>query len=301
VYYLDFLQQILRPDQVLFDEPLKNHTTFKIGGPADAVALPDTMDQICKLIAALRESDTRYMVIGNGSNLLFSDKGYRGVIVKLSTNFASVSADGSSVRAYAGAALAQASQKAAQSSLSGLEFACGIPGTVGGGVFMNAGAYGGEIKDVFAEAQVLSTSGDIITLRAADMEFAYRHSRLQSSGEVLLTAEFQLAPGESAAIKAQMDDLNRRRREKQPLDMPSAGSTFKRPEGYYVGKLITDSNLRGFAIGGAQVSETHAGCIVNRGGATCVDVLRLIEHIQTTVQRQFGVLLHPEVRLIPER
>lgn len=291
------LLYVLQSFNVLYDEPLHRHTSFKIGGPADALALPESRDELRELLCVLKNEDIRHMIMGNGSNLLFSDEGYRGVIVKINRNMSKFSVSDDTVYTEAGALLSAVASEAMKSRLTGMEFASGIPGAVGGAVFMNAGAYGGEIKDVFIKAEIMSESGDISEFDNNRMEFGYRHSILQQSG-ILLSAAFKLRAGDYEAIKEKTNELTEARRSKQPLDMPSAGSTFTRPAGYFTGKLIMDSGLRGYSIGGAQVSEKHCGFIVNKGGATCDDVQKLIAHIQAVVFHAFGVELVPEIRII---
>ena len=292
------LRHVLNKYNVLYDEPLSGHTTFKIGGPADALVLPESRDGLYKLINLLKNCDIRFMIIGNGSNLLFSDNGYRGVIIKISRNMSDIDIKNNIIYTQSGAFLSKIAQEAMKASLTGLEFACGIPGTVGGAVYMNAGAYGDEIKDIFLSAEILADDGSVNTYNPDEMDFSYRHSRLSEYG-ILLSAVFKLQEGEYQSIKTKTDELTERRRSKQPLDLPSAGSTFKRPPGHFAGKLIMDSGLRGFSIGGAQVSEMHCGFIVNTGGASCSDVLRLIEHVQSTVLNCFNIELVPEIRIIP--
>ena len=293
---LKSLLHLLNAFNVLYDEPLRRHTSFRIGGPADALALPESRDELRELINILKKENIRFMIMGNGSNLLFSDSGYRGAIIKINRNMSNLSVSDDAVSAEAGALLSETAAAAMKSCLTGLEFASGIPGTVGGAVFMNAGAYGGEIKDVFVKAEVMSENG-VSEYNAEQMDFGYRHSAIQKSG-VLLSASFRLRAGSYESIKAKTDELTQERTSKQPLDMPSAGSVFKRPAGYFTGKLIMDSGLRGYTIGGAQVSEKHCGFIVNKGGATCEDVLRLIGHIQKTVFDNYNVVLEPEIRII---
>ncbi|MDR2649587.1 MAG: UDP-N-acetylmuramate dehydrogenase, partial [Clostridiales bacterium] len=270
---------------------------FKIGGPADALALPAGRDELRELLGVLRYENIRFMLMGNGSNLLFPDSGFRGVII-LTTRLSRITASNNMVYAEAGASVSETAAAAMKAGLTGLEFASGIPGTAGGAVFMNAGAYGREIKDIFSSAELLTDKGSIQTLSAAEMGFGYRRSIIQENGTVLLSAILKLRQGDYEAIKAQTDELTEARRSKQPLEMPSAGSVFRRPAGHYVGKLIMDCGLRGYSIGGAQVSEKHCGFIVNKGGASCDDVLRLIEHIQITVFNNFNVSLTPEIRII---
>ena len=291
------LLHVLKEYNVLYDEPLCGHTTFKIGGPADALALPESRDELRKLAGILKNNDVRFMIIGNGSNLLFSDSGYRGVIIKINRNMSKLNITDDAITAESGALLSVVASEAMKASLTGLEFASGIPGTVGGAVYMNAGAYDNDIKDIFLSAEVLDDDGSINKYGPEEMDFSYRHSKLSEYG-ILLSAVFKLQSGIFESIKAKTDKLTENRRLKQPLDMPSAGSVFKRPSGHFAGKLIMDSGLKGYSIGGAQVSEKHCGFIVNKGGASCDDVLRLIEHIQATVFNCFKIELVPEIRVI---
>jgi UDP-N-acetylmuramate dehydrogenase len=295
------LLKLLRQDQLLFDEPLKSHTSFRIGGPADVMALPENTKELSAVLSFCLSEGIRHMVMGNGSNLLFSDKGYRGAIIKLAKNMSGIEAKGEELRAQSGASLASLAARACSLGLSGLEFASGIPGTLGGAIFMNAGAYGGEMKDVFLSAEVVMSNGTIGSFEAPQMRFGYRTSVLQENGGIAARVSLILKPGVKEEIKAKMEDLNQRRREKQPLEFPSAGSTFKRPEGHFAGKLIMDSGLAGYSIGGAQVSMKHCGFVVGNTSASADDVLRLIEHVQSEVYKRFNVLLEPEVKIIPEK
>ena len=292
------LHHLLDGYNILFNEPLCGHTSFKIGGPTDALALPESREELFRLLNVLKNEKVPYMIMGNGSNLLFSDCGYRGVVIKIGSNMAKVNISNSSIYAEGGALLTAVSAEAMKAHLTGLEFASGIPGTIGGAVCMNAGAYDYEIKDFFESAEVLIDDGTIKSYSHNEMNFGYRISRLMTENTILLSATLNLKPGEYKAIKAKTDELTTIRRAKQPLDLPSAGSTFKRPPGHFAGKLIMDSGLRGYTIGGAQVSEKHCGFIVNKGGASCEDVLKLIEYIQNKVNNDFNVMLIPEIRII---
>lgn len=292
-------------DNVLMVEPMRDHTTFKIGGPADIMVVPETPEAVVRALDACSLASTPVTVVGNGSDLLVGDRGIRGVVVLLRENLSGVSVSGDRVTAEAGALLRDVALAAADAGLSGMEPLWGIPATVGGACFMNAGAYGGQTADVLetVEAYVPSKSGgrgSVHTFEARDLGFGYRRSRINSDGLVVLRATFKLVPDDAGIIRRSMDDFQARREEKQPLELPSAGSTFKRPEGYFAGKLIMDAGLRGASVGGAQVSEKHCGFVVNAGGATAADVRGLIEHVQTEVKRQFGVDLEPEVRMIGE-
>lgn len=296
---------------LLQDEPMKKHTTFRIGGSADYYAEPD-MSQISKLIEMAKACDMPVTVIGNGSNLLVGDKGIRGLVIGIGKGMSeievteAVAQDFTAqdnchiITAGAGAILAAVAAKAAEASLSGLEFASGIPGSVGGAVVMNAGAYGGEIKDVLIDATVLTTDGELKTVTRDELDLSYRHSIVPEKGYIVLSARFRLTPKPKDEIKSYMAELRAKRVEKQPLEYPSAGSTFKRPEGYFAGKLIMDAGLRGYSVGDAQVSEKHCGFVVNKGEAAAADVLTLIKDVQETVLKQFGVKLEPEVKMIGE-
>ncbi|MCL2462476.1 MAG: UDP-N-acetylmuramate dehydrogenase [Defluviitaleaceae bacterium] len=283
---------------------MKNHTSFKTGGPADVLVVPDTAAELSAVAADCRALGFPHMVIGNGSNLLFPDEGYRGVVIKTTgLNECAVGAgparpsDDAVIIAGAGVSMAALADKALEAGLTGFEFASGIPGTLGGGVYMNAGAYGGEIKDVFLWADVLTGDG-ITRLSAEDMQFGYRHSIIQDNGAVLLRACIALTRGVYEDIQAKMLDFGQRRRNTQPLEHPSAGSTFKRPEGHFVGTMIREAGLAGFTIGGAQVSEKHCGFVINKDGATSKDILDLIGHVQGVIMEKNGVWLEPEVRIV---
>ena len=282
--------------RVLENEPLARHTTFRVGGPADVLFLPESAQELQRAMELAREAGEDCLVIGNGSNLLVRDGGVRGLVIKLAGPMSGVSVEGTAIRAQAGASLSQVSRAALQASLTGLEFASGIPGSLGGALAMNAGAYGGELSQVVREAMVLM-DGRVQTLSREELAMGYRTTRVLREGGIVLSAVLDLKEGDASQIAATMDDLNRRRREKQPLSFPSAGSTFNRPEGYFAGALIEQAGLKGYAIGGAQVSEKHAGFLINRGGATASDLLRLIEYVQERVYAQSGVRLETEVRI----
>lgn len=279
------------------NEPMKNHTSFKIGGPADEFCEVTSEEEIKRLIDYASERGVPYTVMGNGSNLLVADGGIRGLVIKIARGFDEISASGEKITAQSGALLSRIASAAYRNSLTGLEFASGIPGTLGGGIYMNAGAYGGELKDVIESVTYLD-NGEIITKTADMLEFGYRKSSFTDKDYIILSAKLKLKKGNPDEIKEKTDDYRQRRTSKQPLDMPSAGSTFKRPEGYFAGKLIEDSGLKGFKIGGAQVSEKHSGFVVNAGGATAADVKALIEHIQKTVKEKFGVEMKTEVKML---
>lgn len=291
------LASVLDERLILCDETMKKHTSFKIGGNADFMVLPENMKQIKDVVSLLKDNGIRYTVIGNGSNLLVDDDGIRGVVIKLARNFSNVVVSGNTVIARCGVLLSRLANTALENSLTGLEFAAGIPGTLGGAVVMNAGAYGGEMKDVVAETTYLNADGEILTVSGADHGFGYRKS-IFGKDDIVLESTLILKVGDKDAISAKMAELNAQRRDKQPLEFPSAGSAFKRPEGYFAGKLIQDAGLKGYKIGGASVSPKHSGFIVSDGTATCADVLALIEHVQNEVYKQFEVKLEPEVRYI---
>ena len=291
---------LLGKDRVLVDEPMKRHTTFRIGGPADFFLLPSTVDEVRGILEICREEELPYFILGNGSNLLVSDKGYRGVIIQLYRNFSNISVEGNEICASSGALLSQIAAAARNASLTGFEFAGGIPGTLGGAVFMNAGAYGGELKDVLKEAVVMTEQGEILTLPVEKQDMGYRTSRIKKAGYLVLEARLVLKQGDMDKIRDITKDLTEKRVSKQPLEYPSAGSTFKRPEGYFAGKLIMDAGLRGYQVGDAQVSEKHCGFVINKGNATAADVLTLIENVREKVQEQFGVTLEPEVKFLGE-
>ena len=291
------LRSIVGEENVLVDEPMSEHTTFEVGGPADLFVTPEDIDEVREVVSAVRESGENYFLLGRGSDLLVSDAGYRGVIIALEC-LMGVSVEGDEMCCQAGVDLREASEMACELGLSGLEFACGIPGSVGGACYMNAGAYDGCMADVLKEVRVLPSAGDVCDLGVDELDLGYRHSRIADEGLVVLSATFALARADGEKIRQKMDDLTHRREEKQPLDLPSAGSTFKRPEGHFAGKLITDAGLRGYQVGGAAVSKKHAGFVVNVGGATAADVHAVIEHVQAEVERQFGVRLEPEVRFL---
>lgn len=280
-------------------ELLSNHTTFRIGGAAKYFAVPKNEEEIMEAVDFAIVKDLPYYILGKGSNVLFADEGYPGVIIEIGAGMEKVERTGDTgIRAQAGVSLSALAAFAAREGLRGLEFAGGIPGTLGGAVTMNAGAYGGEMKDVIVSAKVMDEEGAVQELSCEELQLGYRTSIVQKKQFVVLEAEFLLKPGTTEEIQNTMKELNAKRREKQPLEYPSAGSTFKRPEGYFAGKLIEDAGLRGYRVGDAQVSEKHCGFVVNRGKATCAEVLQLIGDVQKTVKEQFGVQLEPEVRII---
>ncbi|ETA79966.1 UDP-N-acetylmuramate dehydrogenase [Youngiibacter fragilis] len=293
------LEEILDKNEILVDEPMRNHTYFEIGGTADIIAIPNTIEKLVSVIKLMKEEEVPLFLIGNGSNLLVKDGGIRGCVLKTEA-IRRISCDGDRITAECGALLKDISDAALDASLAGFEFACGIPGTLGGAVFMNAGAYDGEMSFVLESARVLTRDLEVVTLKNGDLEMGYRTSAVKSNGYVVLEAVLKLTPGDSGAIKAKIDDLTERRNERQPLEYPSAGSTFKRPPGYYAGKLIQDAGLKGYQIGGAQVSEKHSGFVINRDHASAKDVIDLINHIKKTVDSKFGVELNTEILIVGE-
>ncbi|MGE4548902.1 MAG: UDP-N-acetylmuramate dehydrogenase [Intestinibacillus sp.] len=296
--FLQSLKPFWGEIEILYDEPLARHTSFRIGGPADVFLQPRSVDALRAAVMEARKREVSCAVIGNGSNLLAPDGGYEGVVI-CTGGLREVRVDGQTVTAQAGALLSAVARAALDAGLTGTEFAAGIPGSVGGAAFMNAGAYGGQMADIVREVNYLDETGVLKTCRGADCGFGYRTSVFKAHpGWTIVSVTFALTRGEQDAIRACMEELAQRRRDKQPLDLPSAGSTFKRPEGYFAGKLIQDAGMLGFTVGGAQVSEKHAGFIVNRGGATCADVRTLIETVQQTVMQKFGVTLECEVRFL---
>lgn len=290
---------VVPEEAVKCDELMSGHTTFRIGGPADIYCEP-TADEVASLIKACQAVDAPVTVIGNGSNLLVGDKGIRGVVIAIGRRMSSIFVNGTRIHAEAGALLGRMAQEALKASLTGMEFAAGIPGSVGGAVVMNAGAYGGEICQMLESAQVLERDQTLRTYRVNELDLSYRHSRIMESGGIVLSADFVLQPGDPEAIRSQMEDLKTRRSDKQPLNYPSAGSTFKRPAGYFAGKLIDDAGLRGYRVGDAQVSEKHCGFVINRGHATASEVRQLMEDVQRIVKENSGVTIEPEVRMIGE-
>ncbi|MGN0332520.1 MAG: UDP-N-acetylmuramate dehydrogenase [Lachnospiraceae bacterium] len=298
--FYEELKQILAEDYIKLKEPMKNHTTFRIGGEADYFVTPQTKEEIKAVAACCRKFEMPYYIIGNGSNLLVSDKGYRGVIIQIFKMMNQITVEGNLIIAQAGALLSAIAAKAFENSLAGFEFAAGIPGTLGGACVMNAGAYGGEMKQVLKEVTVMDHQGRIDTLPVCELEMGYRTSRIAKENLIVLEAKIELEQGDSREIRALMDELREKRVTKQPLEYPSAGSTFKRPEGYFAGKLIQDSGLRGFSIGGAQVSEKHCGFVINKDQATAADVEELMRQVSAKVKEKFGVTLEPEVKRLGE-
>ncbi|MCR4605609.1 MAG: UDP-N-acetylmuramate dehydrogenase [Eubacterium sp.] len=284
--------------QIIENEPMSNHTTFKVGGEARYYLITESFADVKAALEYAENMSLPYYIVGRGSNLLFSDKPYEGVVIEIGSGLSEFNITGTTVEAFAGVSLSSLAKKTADAGLTGLEFAAGIPGTVGGAVVMNAGAYDGQIKDVIKEVTVISEEGDIYMLEPDELNLSYRHSIFQENDEIVLSAMFELQPGNKEEITAKIKELNNKRKEKQPLEYPSAGSTFKRPEGYFAGKLIQDAGLRGYSIGGAQVSEKHCGFVINKGDATADDIYNLIQHVSSVVHDKFGVELEPEVRMV---
>ena len=279
---------------------MSGYTSFKIGGPADLLALPTTKEELAGLLQCVRREKEPLTIMGNGSNLLVRDKGIRGLVIKLGNGLKNMTWDGTILTAEAGVSLAAVSQKAASLDLTGLEFAVGIPGSLGGAVFMNAGAYNGEMKNVVESILVLNENGKLLSYNKSKLNFGYRHSSIQGTTDIVVEVKLTMLKGNPTAIKADMDDFTQRRITKQPIDLPSAGSMFKRPKGYYAAALIDEAGLRGYRVGDAQVSEKHTGFVVNVGKATAQDVLQLIKDVQDKVFAHCGVRLEPEVRIIGE-
>ncbi|WP_314255465.1 UDP-N-acetylmuramate dehydrogenase [Abiotrophia defectiva] len=293
------LQDVLGTLTIKANEPLSNYTYTKTGGPADLLVFPRSVEEVQRVLAAVKQENLPLTVLGNASNLIVKDGGIRGLVMIL-TDMQELVIEGNQVKAASGVALIEASRQSAAAGLTGLEFACGIPGSIGGAIYMNAGAYGGEVKDVISQVQTMTRDGQLKTYAGADCDFSYRHSRFQEGDEVILGVTFDLAPGDQSAIDAKVAELTHLRQSKQPLEYPSCGSVFKRPEGYFAGKLIQDAGLQGYQVGGAQVSTKHAGFIVNVDHATATDYLAVIEQVRLVVWARTGVFMEPEVRIIGE-
>ena len=293
--FLNEIEAFADKGALIMGEPLCNHTTFRVGGAADAFLSVSNEEQLQKAVLLCKEYNVPFLVLGNGSNLLVSDDGYRGLVILIGKDMADIRVEGCRITALAGAPLASVAQTAAKHSLGGMEFASGIPGTIGGAIVMNAGAYDGEMKMVVDEVRVLTQDGEFLTLSNEDLEFGYRTSRVKKEKLIVLSVTILLQPQEQMLIVEKMNDFAARRREKQPLEFPSAGSTFKRPEGMFAGKLIMDAGLRGYSVGDAQVSEKHCGFVINRGNATAKEISRLISDVQEKVKESFGVSLETEV------
>lgn len=294
------LVNILGEEFVYLNEPMKNHTTFRVGGPADYYVVPKNGEEVKQIVLLCKEENIPYYILGNGSNLLVGDKGYRGVVIQIYKEMNEIVVKGNTIKVQAGALLSRIGNSALNSGLTGFEFAAGIPGAIGGAVVMNAGAYGGEMKDVLEEVTVLTPEGEILQLKKEQLELGYRTSIVARKGYIVLGATIVLEPGNKEEIKAKMDELRVQRTTKQPLEYPSAGSTFKRPEGYFAGKLIQDAGLRGFQVGGAQVSEKHCGFVINKDNATAADIVELMNQVSAIVKEKFGVELEPEVKRLGE-
>jgi UDP-N-acetylmuramate dehydrogenase len=299
-YIYEKLIQILDKEDILVDEPMKNHTSFKVGGSADILVKPKTEDQIKKIISLVKDEKVPFFLMGNGSNLLVKDNGIRGIVIKISENFSEFKIEGNIVEAQSGILLSIVAKSILRSSLAGFEFASGIPGTLGGALAMNAGAYGGEMKDIVKSVRVIDMDGNIFEFENEEMKFGYRRSIITDKNYIALSAKLDLKPGSYEEIRDKMNELTQKRTTKQPLSMPSAGSTFKRPTGHFAGKLIEDCGLRGLTLRGAQVSEKHCGFVVSLGETTAKDVLNLIYVIKSTVYAKFGVMLEEEVKIVGE-
>jgi len=292
------LYRIVGEKNVKIDEPMSKHTTFRIGGPAQAFVTPQTTEELGQIVLLCNAEKTPFFMLGHGSNLLVSDKGMKGIVIQLYNNYSDFKIEGNLVKAQAGIMLCKLGQAVRDAGLTGFEFAAGIPGTLGGAVMMNAGAYGGEMKDIVRTVQLMDREGNLFEKTGEEMEFAYRHSIVEEKDYIVLGASLELEYGERKEIESRMEELAAARRTKQPLEFPSAGSTFKRPEGYFAGKLIMDAGLRGYQVGGAQVSEKHCGFVINKDGATSADVLQLITDVRQRVYDKFQVELEPEVKMV---
>ena len=297
--FLTELENIMAGSRIFMEEPMKKHTTFRVGGPADVLVQPDET-ALAAVLALCRQYHVSYSFIGNGSNLLVGDKGIRGVVIEMTEPMGNIEVHGTRITAQAGAMLSKIANTAASNGLGGMEFAAGIPGSVGGAVVMNAGAYGGEMKDIIERVYVLDENGAQLELDRDALDLGYRHSCIPDKKYIVTKVVLELVPRDEVEIRSKMKELNEKRAKKQPLQYPSAGSTFKRPEGYFAGKLIMDAGLRGYQVGGAQVSEKHCGFVINKGDATAADICQLMRDVSDKVQAQFGVVLEPEVKMIGE-
>lgn len=293
--FYENIEKIVPKERLLFEEPMSRHTTFRVGGEAECMVLVEKEEELLKLVPFLNQTGQKFFILGNGSNLLVGDKGYRGIIIKLGEGMDQITVEGTRIRVQAGALLSKTAAAARDAGLSGMEFAAGIPGTIGGGVVMNAGAYDGEMKQVTESVKVMDTEGRIMVLDNDTMEFGYRTSIIKNRSFIVLEIVLQMKEGKKEEIQAKMNELMEKRQSRQPLSYPSAGSTFKRPEGYFAGKLIMDAGMRGYRIGGAQVSEKHCGFVINTGNATAADIREVIEEVQERVKERFHVTLEPEV------
>ncbi|ERK29104.1 UDP-N-acetylmuramate dehydrogenase [Clostridium intestinale] len=298
-FLLNKLEKILDKNDIKINEPMSEHIYFKVGGPVDYLLNPKKKEQVVEIINICRNENIPYYIIGNGSNLLVKDGGIRGVVIKL-CELDNIEVKDNTIISECGALLSKVSEAALDNSLTGFEFACGIPGSIGGAVYMNAGAYDGEVSHVIKWAEIIDGDGKLVKLSKDELKLGYRTSYIMEHGFVVISACFELKFGDKELIKNRVDELTRRREERQPLEYPSAGSTFKRPPGYFAGKLIQDAGLKGFSLGGAAVSEKHSGFVINKGDATAKDILDLIAHIQATIKEKFGVELNTEVRIIGE-
>ncbi|MBO4900613.1 MAG: UDP-N-acetylmuramate dehydrogenase [Lachnospiraceae bacterium] len=295
---LQAIKSILPEERILENEDMDTHTTFRVGGPARFMLIIETGEELSQIVKYLNTIRREFFLLGNGSNLLVSDKGYDGIVLRLSGEFANMSVSGEKITSGAAAQLSAVARMAADNSLTGMEFAAGIPGSVGGAMVMNAGAFGGDMSMIVESVQIMDENGEILTLENETMEFSYRSSVVKGAKYIVTNVTFKLAQGDHDEIIAQMNDIAEKRRQKQPLEYPSAGSTFKRPEGYYAGKLIMDAGLRGFSIGGARVSDKHCGFVINQGYASAADIYDVICQVQETVKDKFGVKLEREVILL---
>ncbi|NLL76331.1 MAG: UDP-N-acetylmuramate dehydrogenase [Clostridiales bacterium] len=296
----NYIKQIVPEENILFDEPMSRHTTFRVGGNAKCLIKVQNKEQLIKLVPYLQTTGQEYFILGNGSNLLVGDKGYSGIVVKLGAEVGNISVEGERIRVPAGVLISRAATEALEHGLTGMEFASGIPGTIGGGIVMNAGAYDGEMSQIVETVEVMNRSGEIMVLDNDTMEFGYRTSVIKNRAFIVTEAVFKLATGSKEEIRSKMEELARRRQEKQPLEYGSAGSTFKRPEGYFAGKLIMEAGLKGYRVGGAMVSEKHCGFIINIGDATAAEVREVIETVQERVKERSGVTLEREVIYLGE-
>ncbi|MGL5256630.1 MAG: UDP-N-acetylmuramate dehydrogenase [Proteocatella sp.] len=299
--FIEDLKQILTLEQIKENEPMKHHTTFRIGGVADVMALPYNEQDVIDIIALAKKHNIPYTVVGNGSNILVTDKGIRGVVIKIADNFSQISIDGNTVYAQAGARLTAISRKIYEEGLTGFEFASGIPGTVGGGVYMNAGAYDSEMKNVVKSVTVLDKNSNVIELDNEAMEFGYRKSKAMKEDYIILSVVMKLKSGNKNEIKAKIDDFTNRRVTKQPVSEFSAGSTFKRPEGHFAGKLIEDTGLRGYTVGRAKISEKHCGFVINKGDSTFKEMIEFIQGVKHKVYQKTGVKLEEEIKILGEK
>ena len=296
--FYEELKNTIPEARIQLDEPMKSHTTFRIGGPAKYFVIPETKEEIKAVIECCKKADMPYYILGNGSNLLVSDKGYEGVVIQIFKNMNQIVLDGETITAQAGAILSSVANKALEAELTGFEFAAGIPGTLGGACVMNAGAYGGEMKDVLVSVVVLTQDGEFLTIPKEELELGYRTSVIAKKNYIVLEATICLTKGDKEAIKARMDELKVQRTTKQPLEYPSAGSTFKRGNDFITAKLIDECGLKGYQIGGAQISEKHAGFIINKNNATAEDVIKLIEYTKEQIYNKFGKKIEEEIEIL---